>query len=87
VQVRVVANDNPNNSITEAGLDEFTISVTECIAAPGCPLDLDANGEVSASDLAVILSNWGSPKNDLDGDGVVGGSDLAAILGSWGACP
>ena len=87
VQVRVVANDNPNNSITEAGLDEFTISVTECIAAPGCPLDLDANGEVSASDLAVILSNWGSPKSDLDGDGVVGGSDLAAILGSWGACP
>jgi len=87
VSVRMIATDNPNNSVTEAGLDEFSISVTECVSAPACPADLNGDGAINAADLATLLSSWGSPKNDLDGDGVVAASDLATMLSSWGSCP
>jgi hypothetical protein len=86
VSVRMIATDNPNNSVTEAGLDEFSISVTECVSAPACPADLNGDGAIDAADLATLLSSWGSPKNDLDGDGVVAASDLATMLSSWGVC-
>jgi hypothetical protein len=87
VRVRVVANDTPNDSVTEAAIDEFVVSVTECVSAPACPADLNGDGTVDAGDLAGLLSSWGGPKNDLDGDGIVAASDLAAMLSSWGACP
>jgi hypothetical protein len=48
--------------------------------------DLDCDGVVGASDLAVLLGAWGQPGDaDLDGDGVVGASDLAELLGAWSA--
>ncbi len=87
VQVRVVAKDNPNDSISEVGLDEFMVSVAECISTPACPSDLNGDGAIDAADLATLLGSWGGAKNDLDGDGVVAASDLAMMLGSWGACP
>ena len=60
-------------------------------AVPGCPADLDGNGEVGHDDLAIVLGNWGAcpPEcpGDLDADGVVDGTDLGILLGSWGPCP
>ncbi len=54
-------------------------------AAGGAWADLDGDGVVGGSDLALLLGGWGSPDCliDLDGDGVVGGSDLAVLLGAW----
>ena len=54
----------------------------------GCPADLDGNGEVGGSDLAVLLAAWGTsdPEADLSGDGGVGGDDLAILLAAWGDC-
>ncbi|MBL9120817.1 MAG: right-handed parallel beta-helix repeat-containing protein [Phycisphaerae bacterium] len=57
----------------------------------GCAGDLDRDGEVAGSDLAILLGAWGTVGRgaaaaDLDGDGVVGGADLAILLGAWGAC-
>ena len=52
--------------------------------------DLNLDGVVNGSDLAVLLAFWGlsqSPVGDLDGDGTVGGADLAILLGNWGAAP
>ncbi len=49
--------------------------------------DLDGDGSVGGSDLAIMLSAWGSCGGcpaDLDGDGSVGGGDLAILLASWG---
>jgi hypothetical protein len=48
--------------------------------------DLDGNGAVDASDLALLLGAWGSadPAKDLDGDGTVNAADLAILLGAWG---
>lgn len=53
-----------------------------------CPADLDGDGAVGASDLAILLGAWGQRgAADLDGDGNVGASDLAVLLGAWGSCP
>lgn len=51
------------------------------------PADFDGNGQVNGSDLAVLLSRWGSsdPACDLNGDGSVGGADLAMLLVQWSA--
>ncbi|TVQ33383.1 MAG: hypothetical protein EA376_02495 [Phycisphaeraceae bacterium] len=56
---------------------------------PACPADLNGNGQVGSSDLAIMLGAWGGAgaAADLDGDGLVGSSDLAILLGSWGPCP
>ncbi len=87
VRVRLFVNDTPNDSVTEAGLDEFVLSTSECVSAPACPADLNGDGTVNAGDLAGLLSAWGGAKYDLDGDGVVAAGDLAVMLSSWGSCP
>ncbi len=57
-----------------------------------CEADLSDDGEVDATDLALLLGSWGpcgDPDDcpaDLDGDGAVGPSDLALLLGNWGPC-
>ena len=53
------------------------------------PSDLDFDGCVGGSDLAILLSLWGfenPPVGDLNGDGTVGGPDLATILADWNPC-
>jgi hypothetical protein len=52
----------------------------------GCVADLDRDGSVIGSDLAILLSSWGEAANDLNADGTVDGADLALLLGSWGSC-
>ena len=55
-----------------------------------CPADLDADGTIDASDLAILLGDWGPCPGcpaDMDGDGGVGPFDLALLLGAWGPCP
>lgn len=52
-----------------------------------CAPDLDDSGGVDGSDLASLLSQWGSAgEGDLNGDGVVDGADLAVMLAGWGGC-
>lgn len=53
-----------------------------------CPADLDGDGNVSASDLAVLLAAWGTAHTDadLDGDGSVAAADLSIVLAAWGDC-
>ncbi|MCC6360597.1 MAG: hypothetical protein IT450_17805 [Phycisphaerales bacterium] len=59
-------------------------------ATPPCPGDLNGDGQVDLSDLATLLSNFGTPsgagadQGDLDADGDVDLSDLAALLGNFG---
>jgi hypothetical protein len=56
-----------------------------CLAdiAPVGALD----GIVGGSDLAVLLSSWGTGGlGDLDGSGTVNGLDLSVMLSAWGPC-
>ena len=46
--------------------------------------DLDGDGVVSGSDLAVLLAAWGTSDADLNGDGITNGADLAILLAAWG---
>ena len=54
-----------------------------------CEGDLDQNGEIDSTDLAMVLSKYGRCnrcKEDLDGDGVVDEEDVDILLDSWGKC-
>jgi hypothetical protein len=52
-----------------------------------CPADVDGNGSVDASDLALLLGQWGTMGSaDIDGSGIVDAGDLAQVLSSWGSC-
>jgi len=70
------------------GYDTVIIAVDE-----GCREDLDGDGVVGLSDLAQLLSVYGTalgepaydPAADFDGNGVVDLSDLAALLAVYGS--
>lgn len=55
-----------------------------------CPADIDNDQIVGASDLLLLLAQWGTDPGgppDFDDDGNVGASDLLMLLSNWGACP
>ncbi len=70
-----------------AGGDPRVVRFHVALTQP-CPADLDSDGQVGASDLTVLLADWGSAGSDADfnGDGIVAADDLAALLGAWGLC-
>jgi hypothetical protein len=75
----------PNNA---GGIFIDAVSLTALV----CPGDIDDSGFVDGVDLAIILTNWGTPnpkypEADVDADGEVNASDLATVLSGWGACP
>ncbi len=76
VRVRFGVSDSPNDSATEAGIDDF--QVAELVCEVPCPWDLDGSGTVGIADLLALLAAWGDPW---------GIKDLLAILGNWGPCP
>ncbi|MEE9129588.1 MAG: integrin alpha [Phycisphaerales bacterium] len=60
------------------------------IGPPAIPGDLDGDGSVGASDLLILLVNWGPCADcddcpaDLDDDCSVGAADLLILLVNWG---
>lgn len=62
-------------------------SIPWIVAGSACapdPADLDGNGRVDASDLAILLAHWGGPgRGDIDGNGTVDAADLSEVLGRW----
>jgi hypothetical protein len=86
MRVRFSISDVPDNSITEAGVDEFRITASYC--SNPCVGDLNGDGAVAGADLGMLLSSWGSSgPADLNGDGSVDGADLGLLLSAWGNCP
>jgi len=61
------------------------LEVSVTFAPAKQPADLDGNGAVDATDLAILLAAWGpcSCAADVDGSGEVDALDLATLLGSW----
>jgi len=46
--------------------------------------DINGDGAVDGTDLAMLLGSWGTDGiGDLNGDGIVDGDDLAILLGHW----
>jgi len=67
-RVRFSAFDQPNNSVTEAGVDAFEIFTVDCSA---CPADMDASGTLDVFDFLAFqnLFDDHDPRADFDGDG------------------
>jgi hypothetical protein len=55
-----------------------------------CPGDMNGDGCVDATDLALLLGAWGACplgcQGDFDCSGGVGAADLAVLLGAFGQC-
>jgi len=88
VQVRFAIADQPNDSITEAGIDDFV--VTEIGCEDVCTGDLNNSGAVDVADLLELLGTWGACDGecpaDFDQSGTVDVADLLTLLGAWGSC-
>jgi hypothetical protein len=73
------------------GTDPVRRAVLLRAVPSGLAGDLDGDGMVGASDLAILLDRWcpssGAPCDpiaDLNCDGMVGAADLSALLANWG---
>ncbi len=65
-------------------VDNFRVEINR---DPTCPADLDLDGDISGTDLGLLLGNWGNAgTGDLNGDNQVDGTDLGLLLGAWGPC-
>ena len=91
VRVRFTACDCPNDSITEAGIDDFLVERFTC---PPCPTDLNGDGVINVLDLIDLLLCFGQSGNppcgqaDINTDGTVNVLDLIDLLLQFGqACP
>ncbi len=87
VRFRFSVADNPNDSVTEAGIDAFEIFSDICLPPP-VPGDVDGNGLVDLQDLLLVLAAWGPCDGcpaDLDGSGAVDFDDLLPVLANFSA--
>lgn len=63
------------------------LSVAAVAPVTPCAGDFNADGQRNGSDLAILLSAWGTAGGDANGDGTTNGSDLSILLSGWGGCP
>ena len=89
VRVRFTACDCPNNSITEAGIDDFLVERFTC--GP-CPTDLNGDGVTNVLDLIDLLLCFGQPGNppcdapDITTDGPVTRARRSYSPDCWPRC-
>ena len=69
----------------------MTFGVSTSSAQGQCPADVNHDQQVNATDLASVLSAWGTNGSttgtDINNDGLVNGSDLTFVFSGWGPCP
>ena len=81
MRFRFSATDNPSNSVTEAGLDDFRLFMIDC-GDGGCAADLDGDGDADADDFFAYLDLFAAddPDADIDVDGDTDADDFFAYL-------
>ena len=82
MRVRFVARDAASGSAIEAGVDDFQVTSLSC-TPPFVPADLNQDGAVNGTDLAILLGAWGTNGGDINHDGYTDGADLAIFLSAW----
>ena len=85
--VRFACGDLGAGSVIEAAVDGVGLSDGYCDEV-SCDGDVNNDGNVSVTDLLMIIADWGSnnPISDVDGDGIVAVGDLLMAIGNWGSC-
>jgi exonuclease III len=73
-----------DENLPGAATRPLTLGFVVTVTGSSIPSDLSGDGFVNATDLAILLAQWGGNGSaDIDGDGSVGGNDLAVLLASW----
>ena len=81
VRLRFTTSDTGAASVVEAAVDGVRVLAETGLGWCGKEGDFDQDGIVAASDVGLMLLQWGLPGiTDLDGDGATGGGDLALEL-------
>ncbi|MFG0284533.1 MAG: GC-type dockerin domain-anchored protein [Phycisphaerales bacterium JB039] len=86
-RVRFSATDNPNNSITEGGIDAFKLRSVECVT---CRADLTGDGSLDIFDFLEFQNLFGAGDltADFTGDGALDIFDFLAFQNEFAAgCP
>jgi hypothetical protein len=86
-RMRFVAIDNPNDSVTEAGIDRFRITFE---GGATCRADIDGDGQLSIFDFLAFQNAFdsGDLAADFDGDGSLSLFDFLAFQNEFDAgCP
>ncbi len=83
--VAIAAVGAPNQQLGQGNVFSYALNTASC------PSDLDGDGGVGGSDLALFFSHWGGcgPDDqiaDFNHDGCVNGADLAYLPAIWGPC-
>ncbi len=74
-----------DEDIPGEGDGSLSLSIAVTVGDQSQPGDINGDGVVDATDLAILLAQWGGPGSaDIDHSGVVDGNDLATLLGNWG---
>ena len=60
------------------------ILATPLLIAAFALTDLTGDGAVDGSDLALVISAWGTDAGDVTGDGRTDGADLTRVLNNFG---
>ncbi len=88
MKLRFQVSDSPNNSITEAALDNLRFCFSGTCATPndlGPSGDANGDGVVNVDDLIAVTLSWGACAcpADLNHDGVVDANDLILVILNW----
>jgi hypothetical protein len=76
------------SATTATGTGTLTVTVASPVnCSPVCVGDFNNDQVRNASDLAYVLSAWGTPGGDCNNDGLTNGADLAYLFSGWGNCP
>jgi hypothetical protein len=79
-RMRFSATDNPNDSVTEAGVDRFKVLTIECTS---CPPDWNGDGDVDSQDFTAFLNDFVAGNADYDGDGDTDSQDFVSFLNDF----
>ena len=82
---------SPNLFLSLVGAVAMTFGLSNSSVQAQCPADVNHDQQVNATDLASVLSAWGTNGSttgtDINNDGLVNGSDLTFVFSGWGPCP
>lgn len=81
MQINAKEIDNINVVISKTGYMVEHVKINAKIA------DINQDGKVDSTDMAIIMNSWGSGDlaKDLNKDGKVDAADMSIMLSSWGA--
>ena len=82
---------SPSVFLSLVGAVAMTFGLSNSSVQAQCPADVNHDQQVNATDLASVLSAWGTNGSatgtDINNDGLVNGSDLTFVFSGWGPCP